>query len=208
MFKYRTSIRQKIIVGYYAAVAVMIGMAVFTFMTLMFLEKKIVFSTVITELFDTTLEIRRFEKNFILYGQTEDYQENLRYVAKAKEIFEANIEEYENLAVTRQLYTMRDGLNTYRSLMEQFASLDKKPTPERSAAEKAIREKGKEIITIAESISKIERERLQSLLGQAGRYLILRYSIPLSCRCGHRADTVKNSCKASQIAGVDDEIYS
>jgi len=129
MVKYRTSIRQKIIVGYYAAVAVMIGMAVFTFMTLMFLEKKIVFSTVITELFDTTLEIRRFEKNFILYGQTEDYQENLRYVAKAKEIFEANIEEYENLAVTRQLYTMRDGLNTYRSLMEQFASLDKKPTP-------------------------------------------------------------------------------
>ncbi len=171
MVKYRTSIRQKIIVGYYAAVAVMIGMAVFTFMTLMFLEKKIVFSTVITELFDTTLEIRRFEKNFILYGQTEDYQENLRYVAKAKEIFEANIEEYENLAVTRQLYTMRDGLNTYRSLMEQFASLDKKPTPQRSAAEKAIREKGKEIITIAESISKIERERLQSLLGQAGRYL-------------------------------------
>ena len=172
MLKYRTSIRQKIIFGYYAAVAVMIGMAVFTFMTLMFLEKKIVFSTVITELFDTTLEIRRFEKNFILYGQTEDYQENIRYVAKAKEIFEANIEEYESLAVTRQLYTMRDGLNTYRSLMEQFASLDKKPSPQRSAGEKAIREKGKEIITIAESISKIERERLQSLLGQAGRYLI------------------------------------
>jgi two-component system NtrC family sensor kinase len=66
MFNYRTSIRQKIIVGYYAAVAVMIGMAVFTFMTLMFLEKKIVFSTVITELFDTTLEIRRFEKDLIL----------------------------------------------------------------------------------------------------------------------------------------------
>ena len=172
MFRYRTSIRQKIVVGYYAAVAVIIGMAVFTFMTLMFLEKKIVFSAIITELFDTTLEIRRFEKNFFLYEQPEDYKENIRYVAKAQEILDANIEEYKDLAVYRQLYTMRDGLNTYKSLMEQFAGPDGKPAAQKAGGEKAIREKGKEIITIAESISKIERERLQGLLGQAGRYLI------------------------------------
>lgn len=172
MFRYRTSIRQKIIFGYYAAVAVIIGMAVFTFMTLMFLEKKIVFSAVITELFDTTLEIRRFEKNFFLYQQPEDYRENIRYVSKAQEILDANIEEYRNLAVYGQLYTMRDGLNNYKKLMEQFATPNEKPAAIRPAGEKAIREKGKEIITIAESISKIERERLQGLLGQAGRYLI------------------------------------
>jgi two-component system NtrC family sensor kinase len=172
MFRYKTSIRQKIVVGYYAAVAVIIGMAVFTFMTLMFLEKKIVFSAVITELFDTTLEIRRFEKNFFLYEQPEDYQENIRYVAKAQDILGANMEEYQNLTVYPQLNKMRSGLNTYRHLMEQFAGPDGKPSGQKEGEEKAIREKGKELITIAESISKIERERLQGLLGQAGRYLI------------------------------------
>ncbi|MGO9951032.1 MAG: sensor histidine kinase [Dissulfurispiraceae bacterium] len=172
MFRFRTSIRQKIIFGYFAAVAVIIGMAVFTFMTLMFLEKKIVLSAVITELFDTTLEIRRFEKNFFLYEQSEDCQENIKYVAKAQEILDANIAEYKNLAVYRQLSTMRDSLNIYKSLMEQYAAMNIKSTTQGSSAEKAIREKGKEIVTIAESISESERGRLQGMLVQVGRYFI------------------------------------
>ena len=172
MFRFRTSIRQKIIFGYFAAVAVIICMAVFTFMTLMFLEKKIVLNAVITELFDTTLEMRRFEKNFFLYQQPEDYQENIKYVAKAQEILNANIEEYKNLAVYLQLSTMQEGFNTYKILMEQFAAMDRKSANQRSASEKAIREKGKEIITLAESISKIERGRLQGLLIRSGRYFI------------------------------------
>ncbi|HMK55103.1 MAG TPA: HAMP domain-containing sensor histidine kinase [Dissulfurispiraceae bacterium] len=172
MFRYRSSIRQKIVVGYYAAVAVIVAITVFTFITLMFLEKKIVFSTVITELFDTTLEIRRFEKNFFLYEKSEDYQENIRYVSKAQEILDANMERYRSLAVSRQLFTLRESLKSYKDLMEHFAAPDEKPAARKKISESAIREKGKEIITIAENISTIERERLRGLLGQAGRYLI------------------------------------
>ncbi|HMK61904.1 MAG TPA: HAMP domain-containing sensor histidine kinase [Dissulfurispiraceae bacterium] len=172
MFKYRTSIRQKIVVGYYAAVAVIIAITVFTFFTLMFLEKKILFSTVITELFDTTLEIRRFEKNFFLYEKPEDYDENIRYVIKAQQILDSNIEKYESLTVYNQLYALRDSLKSYKLLMEHFSDPDKKSATEKRASENAIREKGKEIITIAEDISAIERERLLGLLREAGRYLI------------------------------------
>ena len=64
MFKYRSSIRQKIILGYYTIVAIIVGLSIFVFFELRFIEKKIMFGDVISEFFDTTLEIRRFEKNY------------------------------------------------------------------------------------------------------------------------------------------------
>ena len=73
MFKYSSSIRQKIILGYYTIVAIIVGLSFFVFLELSFIEKKIMFGDVISEFFDTTLEIRRFEKNFFLYGQKSDY---------------------------------------------------------------------------------------------------------------------------------------
>jgi len=69
-------------------------------------------------------------------------------VAKAKEIFEA-IREYEKpRRDTSASIQCGTASNTYRSLMEQFASLDKKPTPQRSAAEKAIRKKVKRLLQL------------------------------------------------------------
>ena len=46
-----------------------IGLSVFTFLELRFIERKIIFGEAISEFFDTTLEIRRFEKNYFLYEQ-------------------------------------------------------------------------------------------------------------------------------------------
>ena len=62
MMNYTPSIRQKITLGYYAIVLMIIGLSVFTFLELRYIEKKIMFGEAISEFFDTTLEIRRFEK--------------------------------------------------------------------------------------------------------------------------------------------------
>jgi two-component system NtrC family sensor kinase len=60
MFNYKPSIRQKITLGYYAIVAMIVGLTLFTFLELRYIEKKIMFGEAISEFFDTTLEIRRF----------------------------------------------------------------------------------------------------------------------------------------------------
>ena len=172
MLTYQTSIRQKIIVGYYAAVAVIVGLSIFTFITLRFIEKKVVFGEVISELFDTTLEIRRFEKNFFLYEQESDYHENIEYVTKAQQILRGNMEEYKTLTVSRQLDTLSTDLTKYKELLEEFATLRKKNNERRTSLEEAIREKGKKITTIAEDILRIERERLQILLSQSRRNIV------------------------------------
>jgi two-component system NtrC family sensor kinase len=100
MFSYQSSIRQKITLGYYIGVMVIIGLSVFTLVELWYIEKKVRFAEVVTEFFDATLEMRRFEKNFFLYRQNEDYQENIHYIEKAMDILAKNASGYKNLAVS------------------------------------------------------------------------------------------------------------
>lgn len=177
MLKLQPSIRSKITFGYYAGVAVIIGLSLFTIMELWYVGKKVQFEEVVTEFFDTTLEIRRFEKNFFLYEHEEDYHENMRYVNKAQEILDKNLKEYKSLAVAPHLNTVRDRIGKYKRLMEQFALVSKLKIAQRSDLEKAIREQGKEIITIAEDISKTERKRLQDLLNTMQRTLVLSFLV-------------------------------
>ena len=166
------SIRQKIMFGYYGGIAVLILITLFTLTELWYMEKKIQFGEVISDFFDTTLEIRRFEKNFFLYQQDLDYEENMRYVTKAQGILDQNIDEYKKLSIAPQLNLVRESLKKYKLLMTQFAVDSKKDPDKRIDLEKGIRELGKGIVTIAEDVSKTERKRLQELLIKTQRTLV------------------------------------
>ncbi len=173
MFKYPSSIRQKIILSYYIGIVVIIGLSVFAFFTLRFMEKKIIFWEVTSELFDTTLEMRRFEKNFFLYGKDTDFNENIIYVKKAHDMLDSNIEKYKMLEVYPQFNKMKIDLKKYRELMEKFSALRKQNIINIPLLEKMLREKGKEIVIIAENVSKAEWKKLQLYLNETMRNLIL-----------------------------------
>jgi two-component system NtrC family sensor kinase len=180
--KFHSSIRQKITFGYYGTVAVVVGLSLFTFLELRFLEKKVMFGETISEFFDTTLEIRRFEKNYILYEQEQDYKENIKYVEKAREILESNIGRFKTAASTEDIAALTDDLKGYKGLMEEYASWHHaKPVRrelsdglmQRAALEGRIRKIGKDITTRAEDISRTERGNLQIILYKTQRNLIL-----------------------------------
>ncbi|HWR90583.1 MAG TPA: HAMP domain-containing sensor histidine kinase [Dissulfurispiraceae bacterium] len=173
MIGYRPSIRHKIQFGYYSGVIIIVGLVVLTLIELRYMEKKIMFGEIISELFDTTLEIRRFEKNFFLYRQDEDLKEATGYVARSLDILSENREEYGTLAVSQQLRTLERSLQDYDGLLKSVAAADRKNTGQLTAMEGRIREKGKEITTIAEEVRKIERERLRSTLVSTEWNLIL-----------------------------------
>ncbi len=176
MFRYSPSIRKKITFGYYIFVALILGMSVVAFVELRSIGKKIIFGETISEFFDTTLEIRRFEKNYFLYKQESDYEENLRYVIKAQELIDRDIEEFKTLAHPQQIVMLRNDLARYKELMERYASAlgipDRQNDVQGSALEARIRETGKEIITVAEGIAKAERKKLQTLLYDSLRNII------------------------------------
>jgi len=172
MFKYQPSIRQKITLGYYAIVAIIIGLSLFTFMELRFVEKKILFGGVISEFFDTTLEIRRFEKNYIIYEQRPDYEENIKYVAAAQALLENNIKGFTAIASDAQITELRDNLRLYKDLMERYTKRDKDNIVLKMLLERDIRQTGKDIVTVAEDISKTERRNLQTMLTNSRDILI------------------------------------
>lgn len=173
MFKYHPSIRQKITFGYYAILAIIVGLSIFTFIELRFMEKKIIFGEVISEFFDTTLELRRFEKNYFLYKQESDFYENIQYVAKARELLENNIKGFKTITSPQQIASLKDNLKTYREFMEQYGRLmDKYNSVQKIILEGKIRKTGKDIITVAEDISKTERRNLRAMLYNSQSILI------------------------------------
>jgi len=175
MFTYRPSIRQKITFGYYAIVAIIVCLSIFTFIELRFLEKTMIFRDVISEFFDTTLEIRRFEKNYFLYRKESDYRENLRYISRARELLDVNFGGLAGIADNEQIARLRKDLERYNELIEQYAGAygaDKQSGIQNTILEWKIRETGKDIITIAENISKNERQYLQKILNHSQNIII------------------------------------
>lgn len=181
MITYRRSIRQKVRIGYYAVVVIIIALSIFTFLELNYLEKKIMFGEAISEFFDTTLEIRRFEKNYFLYEKRSDFEENIRYVVRAAELLDHNRAGFAALAAPEMLDEFRKDLRTYRGLMEQYEQLIRRQRhrpAEDDAARKirlegSIRKTGKDIVTVGEEMSKTERRTLQQLLANSRRIIII-----------------------------------
>ncbi|MEW5747044.1 MAG: ATP-binding protein [Nitrospirota bacterium] len=171
-FPYRPSIRKKITFGYYAIVGAIIGLSLFTFMELRFIEKKIMSGEAVTEFFNTALEIRRFEKNYFLYGQDSDYRETTAYVSAARKLLEGNTKAFATVASEHQIARLRDGLVLYERLMEQYAVLGRQSGAEAEILEGRIRTAGKDIITIAESLAKTERSLIQALLYNSQSLLV------------------------------------
>jgi signal transduction histidine kinase len=167
------SIRQKITLGYYAILAMIIGLSLFTFLELRYLETKIMFGEAISEFFDTSLEIRRFEKNYFLYGQQSDYDENIQYVSRAGDIIDSNLKGFTAVASSGQIAEIRDSLTKYRALMDQYAKIGRHDTDRKNLFAAKIRTSGKNIITIAEQISKTERRNLQQILSSARHILLV-----------------------------------
>jgi two-component system NtrC family sensor kinase len=183
MFSFPQSIRQKISFGYYSIVAAVVILSLFTFTELRFLENKIETGDVITEFFDVTLEVRRFEKNYFLYEQESDYRENMQYVDKGLELIRSNVQDFSSIARPERIVILGKDLKEYRSLMKRYAELSRREVLEygdskrrqKMILERDIRQKGKRIVTVAEDISKTERQHLQNILSSSQKILI--YSI-------------------------------
>jgi signal transduction histidine kinase len=172
MFRYRQSIRLKITFGYYAIVAVIIGISVFTLMELRYVERKIIFGEAISEFLNTTLEIRRFEKNYFLYRQGSDYEENAQYIRDARVSLENNIRAFSAIATPEQIASLRESLSRYKELMDRYAGPQGVSGSRRLVLEGSIRKAGKDITTIAEEISKTERRTMQVILYNSQSVLI------------------------------------
>lgn len=173
MFKSPVSIRHKITLGYYLGLLFVLAFAVLTYVNLWRVERKVAFSEVVSDFFEMTLEMRRFEKNYFLFEKEEDYIENRRYLDNALVVLAKYPEGFEDVSPEVNAAGISTEYRSYARLMElahnhisrSSAGDPKGYAVRKESLEGQARKKGKEITGIAEQISRQERENIRALLG-------------------------------------------
>lgn len=165
------SLRQKLAYGYVAAVIIIAGFVLFSWSNLNNLEEMVVAGDIVTELFDTTLEIRRFEKNFFLYGTSEDFDELLGYMDRAEELL--NRKELALFTAPEVAFGLRESIGQYREMLVEGQKNSRK------GWESRIRTMGKEIVTVAESINEDRKAVKRETLRMAKTHLIVGMGVLL-----------------------------
>lgn len=159
----RHSLQGKMTLGYYAVAAIILLASVFFVGELRALEARVVLGQRATDLFDTALEIRRFERNYFLYHQQADREENGRYIDLARELLTANRKDFLAIAPSARLAELQARLNDYQRQMAALgAAGSNNLQPE--AIEPRVRALGKEVVAIAEDMAKSERRQVQATL--------------------------------------------
>jgi signal transduction histidine kinase len=159
----RHSLRGKITLGYYAVAAIILVASLFFVGELRTLEERVVLGQRATDLFDTVLEIRRFERNYFLHHQAADREENARYINAARDLLTANQADFLAIVPLDRLNELQTLLNDYRRQMAAFAAAEA-DRHQLESIEPRVRALGKEVVAIAEDMARSERRQIQATL--------------------------------------------
>ena len=162
------SLRGKISYAYVAVALLTLAVSIFAYWELRLLEDKLQLRERVAELFDTSLEIRRFERNFFLHGENTDYRENATYRAKMLDLLAQNQKDFTALAAERQVETLRGSLKEYQQLIDEYLAAgwpgDNRPTEQRKQLEPRIRAVGQDIVASCVTVVAAERKLVRSSL--------------------------------------------
>lgn len=181
------SIQRKVSYGYYLCLALIVVVSVLNYLNLKRIEEKITFNLIISEFFDATLEMRRFEKNYILYKNTDDYNENLKFTNVVEDILRKNKGEIIRFSPATNISHLETIIAEYKLLMNEYFTVNASVNPTSEyILEGTIRASGKAIVTGAEAIAERVRARMQSLIVFSGRLLIasIMFLIVAGCLIG------------------------
>ncbi len=171
-------IRKRIILGFYLLLFFMIGTGLLTYVIVSKVEQKVELVEIINDFLDTTLEVRRFEKNYLLYNDEYDFQENMAFWHKLERLPYENIRLLSASMTQTSFSQLWQTLHDYKEKMQQLHELNGLPAADprvardRPRLEEEVRRLGKALTDIAESTSRAERQSIRNLLQTTGKVLI------------------------------------
>ena len=113
------------------------------------------------------LEIRRYEKNFIIHHKLEDFAKVLSYTHEAQTVIPQVIDELEILSHSTHLQNLSITLAEYEHVFRQFQqkcihSIETIKCPYRSQ----VRDKGQTLVDITEDLVRFEQQKMTAFLEQ------------------------------------------
>lgn len=154
------NIRQKVGVGLTACILAIGIIGGLSYNYLRQIEAKQRFVEIADDLSNTILEIRRYEKNYLLYGSAEDLRENRRYIQLGLEILDKIAPEVKQLKIAPQFPLFREELLAYSGLMDELP----KSAETRARVEEQLRERGKTLVELSLRLVKFERQRILEII--------------------------------------------
>lgn len=173
----RISIRKKITYSFYFLLLIMVSTVVFAYGIVNQVEHKVIFVEIIDDFLNTTLEFRRFEKNYFLYGQEKDYEENQQYLQKMDTSLLTHKKILTDLVDPKVVEDLTFTIAEYKKNITKLHTLIKTDKSQGQAQKQAhleelVRTAGKKITDFAEAVSKEERRSIQRLLKTTMQVLI------------------------------------
>lgn len=165
------SIRKKITHGFGLLLLLVTCTALMTYGIVLQVERKVVMVAVIDDFLNTTLELRRYEKNYFLYGKEKDFEDSIFYWRQLKTQLDSNVADLGQFISQARLQGIRQGLIAYHEDMQQFHKLSQQreeaggPATDRyDRLQEAVRRNGKLLTSFAEETSLAERTAIKGLL--------------------------------------------
>ena len=110
------------------------------------------------------LEVRRYEKNFLLYYKEEALQENKRYLEQAIETEKTILSRGGRLKIAPMLMEFDQHLLGYQSSMEQLSRQKSDNSDEYNQMVDRLREQGKKMTELSEDLVTFERNQIHGIL--------------------------------------------
>ncbi|MBU1405443.1 MAG: HAMP domain-containing protein [Proteobacteria bacterium] len=178
---FHLGIRKKITYGFYLLLLLMVGSAVLTYALVKRVEDQVAFSEVIEDFFNTTLELRRFEKNYFLYRQAKDFQENQLYWGQIRDIYENNaaaLHQVVSLPETQQLARVIDAYNRHMGQLHAYYQQIAQGADYAASGhtqeklEEQLRSTGKELTEFGEKTRSAVKRKITTLLKTTQKILL------------------------------------
>lgn len=164
------TIRQKVLAGVIIPVLLFTVVGVVSFNSLIHLEGTLGLMEMADDLSNTILEVRRYEKNFLLYGHAEDFDESLRYIDQARTMLAAMAADVRDSQARRGIVALSTALNTYQSRGWPWGAESGGLSGQLLDD---LRQSGKDMVDLSLDIKNTERNRTLQLVANLKRQLLM-----------------------------------
>jgi signal transduction histidine kinase len=163
----RLTIRQKVMIGFILSIIGVLTIGVVAYRNLLRIEQKLKFVVIGHELHDDLLEVRRYEKNYLLYYGRVNYDEAMYNLEKARKISVAIKSDFRGLKGAPYLAKLQNAIEGYEKTLKKMLILSESENPtrlERAKIESQLRETGKDLVDLSLKLAEFEHSRIEHIL--------------------------------------------
>jgi two-component system, NtrC family, sensor kinase len=173
------NIRQKVVAGLIICMSATGFIGGISYQYLCDIDRKQTIGTLVDDLSNIILEIRRYEKNFLLYGSLDDLKENQEYLEMGGRLLASVIPEVTDLKVAPEFSKLKHSFQEYEKAMRKMSDCIARDPKNCTDLENHLRESGKNMVNISISLVDFERNRIQAIIHRLKTNLLISIALML-----------------------------